>query len=127
MNITVEIPETVYRNAVLKAEKVNKGIDEFIVDSLEDDFSIKENFIENDISQWADEDVLALANLKVPEAQAERMSELADRRQDKGISKAEEAEFQIYLEIYNKTNFRKSCGLVESVKRGLIDSPKDLK
>jgi hypothetical protein len=68
-----------------------------------------------------------LAKLKLPEQQAERMSELSDKMQSGTMSKVEENELEIYLEIYNNANLRKAYGIAEAVNRGLLSSPDDLK
>ncbi len=127
MNVTVEIPENIYQNVAQLAAKTNRQIDEIILDKLEEDFSVEDDGFEQDVSEWSDEDVLALANLKMPEAQSERMSELLDRGQAGQITNVEKSELQMYFEIFNNANFRKSCGIVEAVKRNLISSPKDLR
>jgi hypothetical protein len=68
-----------------------------------------------------------LANLKLPQAQSNRMSELSDLQQRGLMNNVEKNELMMYLEIYNHANLRKAHGIVEAVKRGLITSPSDLK
>ena len=65
--------------------------------------------------------------MKLPKAQADRMSELSDKVQRGLINNVENSELEMYLEIYNNANLRKACGIVEAVKRGLLTSPNDLK
>ncbi|MCY7374362.1 MAG: hypothetical protein LH472_00095, partial [Pyrinomonadaceae bacterium] len=92
-----------------------------------DDFSADDTDYAEKVAAWSDEDVLALAKLKLPKEQSGRMSELAEKVQCGTISKVEENEQEIYLEIYNNANLRKAHGIVEAVKRGVINSPDDLK
>lgn len=127
MNVTVEIPENIYQNVAQLAAKTNRQIDEIILDKLEEDFSVEADGFEQDVSEWSDEDVLALANLKMPKAQSERMSELLDRGQAGLITNFEQSELEIYLKSLQFATLRKADGIVEAVKRGLINSPKDLK
>lgn len=127
MNVTVKIPEKIYQSFAEIAEKSNKRIDEVIADKLEEDYFTEKDDFEEDISQWSDEDVLALANLKMPKAQSERMSELLDRQQAGLITKAERSELEIYLKSSQIATLRKADGIVEAVRRRLISSPKDLK
>ena len=127
MEVTLNLPENVYRNFSAIAEKKHRRVEEVITDKLQDDFSVETADFEETVAAWADEDVLALANLKLPEQQAERMSELSDKMQSGAMSKAEENELEIYLEIYNNANLRKAYGIAEAVRRGLISSPDDLK
>jgi hypothetical protein len=108
MEVTLNLPENVYRNFSKLAEKKHRRVEEIITDKLQDDFSADIADYEETVAGWTDEDVLALAMLKLPKEQAMRMSE-------------------IYLEIYNNANLRKAYGIAEAVKRGLISSPNDLK
>lgn len=127
MEVTLNLPENVYRNFSEIAEKKHRRLEEVITDRLQDDFSADiADYVET-VASWSDEDVLALAKLQLPEQQAERMSELSNKMQLGMISKVEENELEIYLEIYNNANLRKAHGIAEAVKRGLISSPKDLK
>ena len=55
------------------------------------------------------------------------MSELLDRQQLGLITNVEKSELEMYLETYNKANLRKAHGIVESVNRGLLTRPDELK
>jgi hypothetical protein len=127
MEITLNLPENVYRNFTELAEKKHRRVEDVITDRLQDDFSDETADYEETVASWADEDVLALAKLKLPKEQAVRMSELSDKMQQGTMSKVEENELEIYLEIYNNANLRKAHGIAEAVKRGLVTSPSDLK
>ncbi len=127
MNVTVELPENIYKNVAKKARKNNKRVDEIIIDSLEVEYLLDKNDFAEDISDWSDEDVLALANLKMPEAQADRMSELSELQQTGLISKTENTELEIYIRSSQIATLQKAIGIVEAVKRQLINSPKDLR
>lgn len=127
MEVTLNLPENVYRNFSKIAEEKHLRVEEVITDKLQDDFLDESVDLEETISAWSDEDVLLLAKLKLPKEQAERMSELSDKVQRGIISKVEENELEIYLEIYNNANLRKAYGIAEAVKRGLISSPEDLR
>ena len=125
MEITLNLPENVYRNFTILAEKKHRRIEDVIADKLQD--NVPGDDAEDTISGWPDEDVLAMANLKIPAEQANRMSELLDRQQSQRITKVEKSELEMYIEIYNNANLRKAHGIVESVKRGLIASFDELK
>lgn len=127
MEVTLNLPENIYRNFTRIAEKKHRPIEEVITDKLQDNFSFEMSDFEDKVAKWSDEDVLALANLKLPKEQANRMSELSNLRQLGTITVVEENEFQMYLEIYNNATIRKAYGISEAVKRKLISSPNDLK
>ncbi len=109
------------------AEKTSRRVDEVIADRLAADFFVDSINGEELIAGWPDEDVMALANLKLPDAQSERMSELLDRLQEGAISNIEKSELEMYSETYNNATYRKSLGIAEAFKRGLITSPNGLR
>jgi len=127
MEVTLNLPENVYRNFIELAEKKRRRVEDVIADRLQDDLSGETAHLEETVAAWSDEDVLALAKLQLPAQQAERMSELSDKAQKGEISKVEEHELEIYLELYNHANLRKAYGIAEGVRRGLLESPDDLK
>lgn len=127
MEVTLNLPENVYRSFTRLAEKKHRRVEDIISDWLESDFSSENLNFEDSIAGWSDEDVLALANIKLPQEQANRMSELSDLEQRGAIGNVEKSELDLYLEIYNQANLRKAYGIAEAVKRGLIASAADLK
>jgi hypothetical protein len=127
MEVTLNLPENIYQNFTRLAEKKHRRVEEVITDKLQDDFSFEKIDFEETLADWSDEDVLALANLKLPKEQATRMSELSDIQQRGLMNNVEKSELEMYLEIYNNANLRKARGIAEAVKRGLVNSPSDLK
>jgi hypothetical protein len=127
MEVTLNLPENIYQNFSKLAETKHQRVEDIIADKLQNDFSVGNDNFEETIADWSDEDVLALANLKLPKEQASRMSELSDLQQRRLMSNVEKSELEMYLEIYNHANLRKAYGVAEAVKRGLISSPNDLK
>ncbi len=127
MEVTLDLPENVYRNFSKLAEKKHRRVEEVITDRLQDDFSAETVDFEDAVATWVDEAVLALAKLELPKEQTNRMSELSDLDGRGLIKTVERSELEMYLEIYNNANLRKAHGIVEAVKRGLIISPDDLK
>ena len=127
MEVTLNLPENVYRNFTEIAEKKHRRVEEVITDKLQADFSVESFDFEESVAGWSDEDVLALANIKLPKEQAARMSELSDKEQIGLLGNIEKSELEMYLEIYNRANLRKAFGIAESVKRKLIALPNDLR
>lgn len=127
MEVTLNLPENIYRNYTELAEKKHRRVEDIIADKLQNDFSAETVDFGESVAGWADEDVLALAHLKLPKEQANRMSELSDLEQRGLINAVEKSEMEMYLEIYNNANLRKAFGIAEAFKRGLIASLDDLK
>ena len=121
----MNLPDNIYRNFAALAKKTRRQISEVIVEKIQSDYHHEKPF--DDLAEWSDEDVLALANLKLPKAQADRMSKLSDRQQRGTIKNDEKRELEVYTEVYQIGNLRKAQGCLEAVKRGLIKTPADLK
>jgi len=127
MEVTLNLPENVYRNFSKLAEKKHRRVEEIITDKLQDDFSADNADYEETVAGWTDEAVLALANLKLPQEQSDRMSFLLDRLQEGLITESEERELEVYTELSQIATLRKAYGIAEAVKRKLISLPSDLK
>ncbi len=127
MEITLKLPENVYRNFSKLAEEKHLSIEDVIADRLQDDTSAGMLEFEETVAGWSDGAVLALAKFMIPKEQSERMSILLDRLQEGSITDIEERELEIYTELHQISTLRKAYGIAEAVKRKLINSPADLK
>jgi hypothetical protein len=127
MEVTLNLPENIYRNFSKLAEKKHRRVEEVITDRLQDDFSAETADYEETVAGWTDEAVLALAKLKIPGEYADGMSLLLERLDEGRITDAEEMELEVYTEVCQISTLRKAYGITEAVRRGLISSPDDLK
>jgi len=127
MEVTLNLPENIYRNFSEIAEKKHRRLEEVIADKLQDDFSADMADYEETVAAWTNDAVLALANLKIPKEQSDRMSVLLSRLDEGMMTETEERELEIYTELHQISTLRKAYGIAEAVKRKLINSPADLK
>lgn len=74
MEVTLNLPEKIYRNFTELAEKKHRRVEELIADKLRENFSSETADYAETVAAWTDKAVLALANLKLPKEQARRMS-----------------------------------------------------
>ncbi len=125
MEVTLNLPENIYRNFQKVANMSKRRIDEVIAEKIQTEY-VPDRHLEN-LETWSDEDILALANLKLPKAQSERMSKLLDLQQRGTIRAAEKRELEVYTELYQIATLHKAQGCLEAVNRGLIKTPADLK
>ena len=119
MEVTLNLPENVYRNFTELAEKKHRRIEDVIADRLQDDFSAEIVDFEELVASWTDEAVLALAKLKIPTEYADGMSVLLARLDEGKITDSEERELEIYTELCQISTLRKAYGIAEAVRRGL--------
>lgn len=127
MEVTLNLPENIYRNFTELAEKKHRRVEEVITDRLQEDFSAETVGYEETVASWTDKAVLALAKLKIPTEYADGMSVLLERLDEGKITDSEERELEIYTELCQISTLRKAYGIAEAVRRGLITSPDDLK
>lgn len=125
MEVTLNLPDNIYRSFQKIAKMSSRRIDEVITEKIQSEY-VPDKHLEN-LENWSDEDILALANLKLPKAQSDRMSKLLDFQQRGTISSAEKRELEVYTELYQIATLHKAQGCLEAVKRGLIKTPADLK
>lgn len=120
----MNLPEKIYHDISNAAKKSKRRIADLIVDVVEEKYSnqASERFSAN----LSDEEVLALANLRMPEKQSERHSELLYKNQAGTISKEEKQELDFFQQVYGTALARKTEGIYEAVKRNLMKSPADL-
>lgn len=124
MEITLNLPEKIYRNVSSVAKKSKREVVDLIVDVVEEKYSSAT--FESSLKDFSDEEVLALANLQMPEKQSERHSELLYKNQAGSLTADEKRELDFFQQIYGVALARKTDGIFEAVERGLIKSPDDL-
>ncbi len=125
MEVTISLPDKVFANVKNLASKTKRRVDEIIAEKIEREFSADE--LERPLEDCSDEEVLALANMKMSEIEDRHMSKLLDKQREKTISSLEKNELDALFRVYQVGNLRKSQGIVEAVQRGLIKTPADLK
>lgn len=127
MEVTISLPEKVFANVKSFASKTHRRIDEVIVEKIKREFSVDIEELERPLANCSDEEVLTLANMKMPKEQAERQSELSYKNQADTLTALERNEMESLFYVYQIGNLRKSQGIAEAVLRGLIKTPDDLK
>lgn len=127
MDISVKLPDGLYENVSHLARAKKKSVAEFIKNAVKKAVAEDIENVERPLADCSDEEVLALANMKMSEAENSRMSELLDRQREKLITPLERNELDALFRVYQVGNLRKSQGISEAVRRGLITTPDDLK
>lgn len=125
MEVTVNLPENVYRNVSNLAKKSNRKVVDLIVDVVEEKYSSETPV--RPLADASDEEVLSLAKLEMPKEQSERHSELLYKNQAGTLSTEEKLELDFFQQIYGVALARKAEGIYEAIRRNLIKTPADLK
>ncbi|MBR8833319.1 MAG: hypothetical protein DSM106950_04550 [Stigonema ocellatum SAG 48.90 = DSM 106950] len=122
--ITINLPESLVASAQRLGEATAREVSDVLVDTLEIVLptfdNLSEMSIHSEIAHVSDQEVLELANLKMDAVQNQRLGELQAKGKNTGLTAAERYELLIFMSIYKIGQLRKSEGLAEAVRRGII-------
>ena len=124
MEVTLNLPEKVYRDISTVAKKSKRKVVDLIVDVVEEKYS--SILPARPLTDYSDEEVLALANLQMPNKQSKRHSELLYKNQAGTLKPEEKQELEFFQQVYGVTLSRKTDGIYEAIQRNLIKTPEDL-
>jgi hypothetical protein len=119
--VTVTLPDEVYRSAVRLAQLARREVADVLTDTLTLSLpSLHQNSEAlPPIETLSDADILALTVLELPPAQDRRLSALLDRQQADSLSDTERGELLTLMQAYQEGLLRKAQALQEAVRRGL--------
>ena len=127
MEISVKLPNNLYEDVSALARAKKKSVTEIIKNAVRKAVNEESQTSETPLGDCSDEEVLALANMKMSAAENGRMSELLDRQREETIAPLERNELDALFRVYQAGNLRKAQGISEAVQRGLIKTPDELK
>ena len=127
MEISIKLPDNLYQDVSQLARAKKKSVSSIIKTAVRK--AVKEDLeaLERPLVDCSDEEVLALANMKMSAAENRRMSKLLEKQREETITPLERNELEALFRVYQVGNLRKSQGIAEAVQRGLIKTPDDLK
>ncbi len=111
--ITIKVSEKVVRPAVHTATRKRKRIEDVLSAWLE------EIITELPVDELPDEDVLALADLKLTPKQEARLSDLLIRSREETLDAEEQRELEDLMYLYERGLLRKAQALRVAVQRRL--------
>ncbi len=127
MEVTLNLPDNIYRSFERLAEKTSQPIDEVIAEKIQADYWVENVNADESLVNLSDAEVLELANLKLSKQQDRRLSQLLENQRESRITTSEKIELEGLMGLYRMGTLRKAQGCLEAVKRGLIKTPADLK
>ena len=127
MEISVKLPNSLYQGVSNLAKTKKKSVSEIIKGAVKKVVAEETEILERPLLNCSDEEVLALANMKMSEAENKRMSELLGKQSEENITPLERNELDAFIRVYQMGNLRKAQGIAEAFLRGLIKTPDDLK
>ena len=127
MEISVKLPNNLYQDVSHLAKTKKKSMATIIKNAVRKAVIEESETLERPLADCSDEEVLALANMKMSEAENKRMSELSGKQREETITPLERNELDALFRVYQVGNLRKAQGISEAVQRNLIKTPDDLK
>jgi hypothetical protein len=119
--ITLNLPDDILQKAELWAKRSGRPVGDLLAETIE--LSMRPlgspHHEERPPSSWTDQEVLANADLEMPDADDKRLSELLDRQKSGLLANGEQAELAGLMELYQLGLLRKAQALREAVRRGL--------
>lgn len=123
IKVTLDLPNGVVEHAQQVSQSMHRSLEDVLRDSLEtlwppvDQALVRKVY--EDVALLSDQDVLALANLKMSATQSEQYEDLMAKSKEKELNQAEQLELLSLMQISRLGLLRKSQGLAEAVRRGL--------
>ena len=119
--ITVTLPDEVYRRADRLARLTGRSLADLLADTIGLSLSPISPQAESyqPVSTLSDEEVLALADLQMEPADDRQLSALLDKQQSGTLTEVERPELLALLQVYQEGLLRKAQALHEAVRRGL--------
>ncbi len=125
MEISINLPNSLYQGVSHLAEVKQKSVGEIIKNAVrkavtaeESDFAEQAKIIEQSIRFCSNEEVLALTNLQFLEG--ERLSFLFEKNRESVLTKKERAELTKAVALSRLNDLRKTFGIIEAKNRGLV-------
>ncbi len=120
--ITVTLPSEVLQRAEQLARCTGRSVNQLLAETIE--LSLRplgtSSILDEDLTGWSDERVLAAANEDGFSATDDhRLSELLNHQQAGTLTEIQRPELTALMEVYQARLLRKAQALRESVRRGL--------
>ncbi len=119
MEITINLPEKIFANLSVIADRSRRRIDEVILEKIEHEFAVDDEALEKQISLCSDKEVLEIAQTLMPDKEDARLSDLLDKQGEESLTANEKHELWDLMELNRFTTLKKAFALREISRRGL--------
>jgi hypothetical protein len=123
IEVTLNLPEALIEHARTLGQVTQRNVEAVLTDTLEllwlASATLPDGTLYPPVSTLSDAELLALTDLKLSEAQTERLGKLQAQGKAAGLGEIERYELLALLQIYQIGQLRKSEALSEAVQRGL--------
>jgi hypothetical protein len=121
--VTLNLPDEIYQRAERFARLANRDLASILTDTVVSSLPPLSDQIDSlpSVEDLSDRAILDLANSRLSEAQDLRLSELLGKQREGEMVGDEPQDLEALMQIYNEGWLHKTAGLVEAVKRGLME------
>ena len=116
---TVNIADDVARQAHRLAALEGRAVEDYMAGIVELEIAADSHDEATLLASFSDDDVLALADLRMPEQDDHRLHELLDLNSEGQLSSAQEIELAELMRQYDEGMLKKAMGWAEAVRRKL--------
>lgn len=123
VQVTINLPEETYQRAERFARLINRDLSSILSDTVVSSLPPLSDEVDTlpSVAEMSDHAVLALAGSMLSQAQEQRLSELLEKQREGALSEPESQALAVLMQTYNEGWLRKTSGIVEAVKRGLME------
>jgi len=127
--VTFQLPEEVFDEAVTLAQVSGLDMDEFMAKLFQvivkpaQTIPQNRNLVRRVFAFLADDEILALANLKMKEGKLALFNQLLAAQKEQELSAGDVADLEAIGKHYDKINLVKSYAMIEGVHRKLMTAP----
>lgn len=118
-HLTVTLSDQALREALVRAELEGRAVEEYVAQIVEEKLAGDHDRELALMASLSDEDVLAMADLRMSDEESRRSSELLDLNREGKLDANQRAELDRLMDIYTKGTLKKAVGLAEAVRRKL--------
>ena len=118
-HLTVALSDQALQQALVRAELEGRAVEDYVAHIIENKLGEDRDRELALMASLSDEDVLALADLRMSEEENRRASELLDLNREGRLDPSQRAELDQLMDLYNQGMLKKALGLAEAARRKL--------
>ncbi len=121
--LTLHLRDEIARQATTLAALQGKAVEDYLAGIVEDNIAADPDAELKQLAMFSDEDVLALADLKLTPGEDQRLTELLELNGEGKLNAQQKAELDELVRLSMEGMLKKSLGWAEAVRRNLREPP----
>jgi hypothetical protein len=121
--LSLELPDNIARQAMTLAALEGKGVEDYVVGIVQQKLTDDPTEALRKMESFSDEDVLALADLKLTPDEDRRLGELLELNSAGSLTPSQRDELDGLMRLNMEGMLKKSLGWAEAVRRKLREPP----